>query len=617
MTGIQTYLIQFDRSLSEADREAVGRAGGDLLVYIPNNAWIMRADAANYDVIKNLGFVRWVGLYESQYKVSNEIGSRPFKGLDRVFEQASGRYQLAISLLDGVSYQAAATAAESLGMEILEINADGRSAMILARGNRNQVSSLAEHPDILFIDEASEATPRNDLTRWVIQSNVSNSQPIWDQGLHGEGQIGGLIDGRMYISHDQFRDPVNNTPGPNHRKVLAYLSSNGQGSDSHGTHTAGTFVGDRIPINGQTFRNGMAYAAKLAFRNLGDISSSNLLTRFNEMYGYGARVYSNSWGDDGTRNYTSWSRAIDEFSWNNEEVCVAFAVSNGSQATTPENGKSCLAVGATQQANSQQNHGSGGTGPTLDGRRKPEIYSPGVNIWSALAGTASSWTQMTGTSMACPSISGMSLLVRQYYSEGWLETGKKNVAKGFTPSGALIRSTILNGGVDMTGVSGYPSNREGWGRLLLNNALFFAGETARLLAYDRRNANGMTAGQEDVYYVVVRNASVPLKIVMSFTDYPGTVNASNPVVNDMDLTVVGPTGTTWIGNDFNTSTGESKTGGAVDAKNSTEVVLLKVPAKGIYRIKVKCQTLNNGTKQGYAMTVSGGVNQLKNQIVAP
>lgn len=224
---------------------------------------------------------------------------------------------------------------------------------------------------------------------------------------------------------------------------------------------------------------------------------------------------------------------------------------------------------------------------------------------------------MTGTSMACPSISGGSLLVRQYYTEGWLETGIKNPAKGFNPSGALIRSTIINGGVDMTGVSGYPSNREGWGRLLLNNVLFFAGDAARLLAYDRRNANGMPAGQEDSYYVVVRNSSVPLKIVMTFTDYPGAVNASNPVVNDMNLTVVGPTGTTWLGNDFNTSTGESKTGGAVDAKNSTEVVLLKVPSKGVYKLKVKCQTLNNGTKQGYALTVSGGVLGLKNHVVAP
>ncbi|MBV6457299.1 MAG: hypothetical protein HONBIEJF_00407 [Fimbriimonadaceae bacterium] len=617
LSGPQTYLVQFDRSLNEADRAAVEAVGGELLTYIPEHTWIVRAGAADYKAIKNLEFVRWVGLYEAPYKVSNEIGVRRFKNLDRALEQASGRYELVISVLDGVSEVETASAAHAIGMEILEIDAEGRSILIRAKGNLNQVSQLAEHQDVLFIDEASEVNLRNDLTRWVIQSNVSGQQPIWDKGIHGEGQIGGLIDGRMYMNHDQFRDPVNNTPGPNHRKVVAYLSSNGQGSDSHGTHTAGTFAGDRIPINGQTFRNGMAYAAKLAFRNLSDINGSNLLTRLNELHANGARVHSNSWGDDGTTSYTSWCRAIDEYSWNNEEGCVAFAVTNLSTLKTPENAKSCLAVGASQQANSQQNHGSGGTGPTADGRRKPEIYSPGVNIWSALAGTTSSWTQMTGTSMACPSISGGSLLVRQYYMEGWLETGAKNPAKGFTPSGALIRSTIMNAGVDMTGISGYPSNREGWGRLLLDNALYFAGDAARLLAYDRRNGNGMTAGQEDTYYIAVRNPSVPLKIVMTFTDFPGAVNAGNPVVNDMNLTVVGPTGTTWLGNDFNTSTGESKTGGAVDAKNSTEVVLLKVPAKGLYRVKVKCQTLNNGTKQGYALTVSGGVLALTNQPVAP
>jgi hypothetical protein len=458
---------------------------------------------------------------------------------------------------------------------------------------------------------------RNDITRWVIQSNINNNNAIWSKGIRGENQIGGLIDDRVHMGHDQFRDPVNNNPGPGHRKVVAYLSGNGQGSEAHGTHTAGTFVGDRIPINGQSFRNGMAYAGRIAFRNLANISSTNLLARLEELHSYGARVHSNSWGDDGTTAYTNWCRAIDEYSWNNEEGCVAFAVTNGSSLRTPENAKSCLAVGATQQANSQQNHGSGGQGPTADGRRKPEIYAPGVGIWSAQSGTTSGWVQYTGTSMACPAISGAALLVRQYYTEGWLADGTLKPGQGFTPSGALIRSTIMNGGVDMTGVTGYPSNREGWGRLLLDNVLFFKGDKAKLLAYDRRNANGLTAGQEDTYTIVVRDSSVPLKIVMTFTDYPGAVNASNPVVNDVNLTVVGPTGTTWLGNDFDTSAGQSKTGGSVDTKNSTEVVLLKVPTKGTYRIKVRCATLNNGGKQGYALTISGGVVRLVNVAPSP
>ena len=50
----------------------------------------------------------------------------------------------------------------------------------------------------------------------------------------------------------------------------------------------------------------------------------------------------------------------------------------------------------------------------------------------------------------------------------------------------------MNGGVDMTGLTGYPGPREGWGRLLLENALWFPGDARKLVAFDLRNAVGLT-----------------------------------------------------------------------------------------------------------------------------
>jgi hypothetical protein len=83
-----------------------------------------------------------------------------------------------------------------------------------------------------------------------------------------------------------FRDPVNNTPGPNHRKVVFY---SGSGSDSHGTHTAGTLCGDSQPITGSTFRNGHAYKARFAFSPIP--SSVGLYDALTTHYNVGARTH--------------------------------------------------------------------------------------------------------------------------------------------------------------------------------------------------------------------------------------------------------------------------------------------------------------------------------------
>ncbi len=50
-------------------------------------------------------------------------------------------------------------------------------------------------------------------------------------------------------------------------------------------------------------------------------------------------------------------------------------------------------------------------GPTRDGRQKPEISSPGHNVWAANSSTRVGITRMSGTSMAAPAVTGVVALV--------------------------------------------------------------------------------------------------------------------------------------------------------------------------------------------------------------
>ena len=105
-----------------------------------------------------------------------------------------------------------------------------------------------------------------------------------------------------------------------------------------------------------------------------------------------------------------------------EDDLVCFAVTNMSTLKTPENAKNVLAVGATNQAPNQETIGSGGRGPTADGRRKPEVFLPGIGIISAGTSTCNT-NQLSGTSMACPAVTGCAALVREYYEHGFYPSG--------------------------------------------------------------------------------------------------------------------------------------------------------------------------------------------------
>lgn len=615
LAGEVHRLVQFRGEILPSDFEALRQLGVPVRGFIPENTLVVAVDARRAAALAAWERVRWTGELPLAAKLSAEIGQGPYVDPERAAEAARGIYRLIVSLHEEVPAEGAALAAERLGMQLLRIDPVGPSWLLLVRGTRTQALELARRDDVAFVEEALEPVFRNDTTTWVVQSNQTGFRPIWARGLRGEGQIVGLIDGRLDMNHWQFRDPVNNTPGPNHRKVVAYNTS--QGADSHGTHCAGTIAGDLEPMNGQTTHSGHAPKARLVFNVIPSSTESALYSMLQQHHGQGARVHSNSWGNDSTTSYTAWCRAIDRFSWDFETSLVVFAATNTSTLKTPENAKNVLAVGATQQAPNQGNHSSGGTGPTADGRRKPEIYAPGAGIFSAASGTTTGFRSLSGTSMACPAIAGSAALVRQYFVEGWHVAGVRNPAAGFEPTGALLRAMLMNSTVDMTGVSGYPSNREGWGRLWLDNVLWFRDEDRRTLAWEVRNASGLTAGESREYLFVVRNRQFPLRITMTFTDFPASVNANPARVNNVDLAVYAPNGSVFLGNVIDTATGRSVTGGSPDINNTTEMVILNPPPAGVYRVVVSVPTVNQGSRQGFALVVNGGVEPLRTGVPQP
>jgi hypothetical protein len=593
-------VIQLDGPMTAERRAALEEAGLVIGEYLPPDSFVVSLAGADRGKVNALGFVRWQEAYQPEWKIDPEIGFRAYTTIDRQEEQRVGRASVVVHIFDGEDPQPVADAIAAIpGAQVQLIDQTPGNVTITASMKWNDTVALSDIEEIKYVEDAPENTLRSNANdRWIVQTNVPGLTPLYTAGIRGEGQIIAVQDSALNINHCSFSDPAGNTPGPNHRKVLAYNATNG--SSSHGTHVSGTVAGD----NGDdTDTRGVAYRAKIVYSNYGPQDESTITSRLALHYSQGARVHTNSWGDDGTTAYTGQCRGIDNHTWLNEDSLVLFAVTNTSALKTPENAKNCLAVGATGGAGSQDSFCSGGRGPTIDGRRKPEVFAPGCSTVSSSSSTPCGTQALTGTSMACPAVAGVAILARQYFIDGFYPTGVATPSNTLNPSAALLKAIIINSAVDMTGITGYPSDQEGWGRVLADNALYFPGDARKLWARDVRNAQGMTTGQTSDYGLAVA-AGQDLEIVMAFTDAPAAANAGFAPINDLDLEVIGPGGVLYRGNAF--ASGQSIVGGAKDAINNVEVVRLTAPTAGAYLVRVRAAAVNVGT-QGFALVATGGV----------
>lgn len=584
-SGVDYFLVQVGAPVDEANKAALRARGLELMDYVPNHAWIVRGTAAQVAQCATDGIAVWSSPLHPAYR------------LDPVLFAGTTERRVAVLGFAGIDRATLRAQVVAAGATVLEEHEQIDRWLVLASATPAVVKALAHGHDVQWVEPEGVVTERNDTTSWAVQTGLSGNRRIWTAGLHGEGQVIGHMDGAIATSSCFFFDPVNSI-GPNHRKIV-YSSGSGA-VNSHGTHTAGTSAGDAFPINGSVTARGMAYAAKIAHSNNYSAASwsSLAVTHRNN----GARLHTNSWGNDATTAYDAHCNAIDAFSWTYEDNLVFFAETNLSALKNPENAKNLVAVGNALNGLSYGSKGGGGVGPTADGRRKPDLFAPGTSIVSAATSSCAT-TSMTGTSMACPAATGATALIRQYFVDGFYPSGAPNPADSFTPTGALMKAVLVNTCQDMTGVAAtIPNNTEGWGHIVLDESLHFSGDTGRLWVADVRRANGLTTGTQREFTIDVLSTSRPLEVTLAFTDYAGTINAANPVVDDLSLVVIAPGGAQYLGNVF--AGGWSSLGGVADLKNNVERVAIQLPAIGTWTLRVVGTAVPQGPC-GYGLCATG------------
>lgn len=602
--GGERYILQLDGPLTPLREKTLHDAGVTILDYVPDDAVIVNLKDADPAKAAAIPFVRWQNVVERPWKVDPTLGARQFETAERRELDRRGLTPVLITLFkdaDQSEITAVSTSIAALqGATVHRRASIADNPVIVATIRFDDIPRVDAFPQVQWIEEAPEITERDSSANWIVQSNIPNTNSLWDKGLTGLGQIIGFLDSSLDWQHCALSDV--NPIGPSHRKILAYNWRLAV-TTFHGTHVVGLAVGDDGTPDEL---RGVAYQSKIVFNTTPSFLESDAFERLELHHQQGARIHSNSWGENDISTYTGLVRGVDDFCWKYEDSLVLVAGRNGSPGTPvsrPENAKNVIAVAASGDDPGQDNPCSGPTGPTLDGRRKPDIFAPGCNLISASAGSACNTTAATGTSMATPLVSGTAALMRQYFVDGYYPSGTPS-NPSYTPSSALLRAMIVNSGQDMTYFADYPSDGEGWGRLNAEKVLYFPGDTSRLFVADRRNNAGLTTGLVAEHTFTVTPGSDPLRITLAWTEPPAAAGASVAQVNDLDLEVVSPTATTYLGNVF--SAGESATGGSADHANSIEQVHVLAPAAGVWTVRVKATAINVG-QQGYAIAVTGPV----------
>ena len=633
-------VVQFGHSLTQADKKAVQDTGAKILSYLPDNAYLVCADANTARRLQQLAGVCWVGAMQPGWRVSPDI---PRKAQD---------VRLDVTLFPGENSARVASAFKDRGARVESVADSPRGAVLRVRAKGSAAAAIGAVPGVRWVEPRFEPHPTNDVAR-----TLTNVTYAWSPtGLFGEGQTVAVCDtgldtgatsstlsadfqGRVTAAYGLGRPPLTNDPA------------------GHGTHVAGTVLGNGIlsgsnpsAHNYLTSFAGAAPEARLVMQCIMDSGGGlgglpdDLNNLFDQAYTAGARIHTNSWGANTQGAYNLASKQVDEYVWNHPDMLVVFSAGNDGvdsnsdgvvdlgTINTPSTAKNCIAVGATESQRSTgglQITWSAGSwaskfpadpirsdmisddpggmaafssrGPCADGRTKPDICAPGTNIISCRSHDPSAGTEWGaysqdyaysgGTSMSTPLVAGAAALIRQSLTQ----------KLGQEPSAALVKALCLASAKELTPgqygtgpqleVAPRPNSVEGWGLLDIKQAL---SDEAPLTTQTIDERGGLYTGGQRTYAFSVTNTSIPLHVMLVWMDYPGDPAASQALVNDLDLQVQAPDGTIYNGN------------GALDRVNNVEGVDIPTPAQGDYRVTVSGYNIPEGP-QPFALVAQGGL----------
>ncbi len=648
--GGDYYLVQFVAPVTDGWLRAVRDAGGDVVQYIPHQAFVVSATPQAMQAIERLPMVRWAGVFHPAYKLSPDLmwsiggaSKDPVDGSTHGFGRGgAATYDISV-FRTGDLAGVAAEVLKGQGAVLNEIRLPNNFFNVVrARLQPQQLRAIIGLKDVVAIDPYIAPTREDERAAQVVAGNYTGTTTLNAPGYNPLAQFG--VDGTN-VTVSVVDDGVG-IPGDGGFYVTAANTVNGPlrgaaiGAQGHGHLNASIIAGDApfgvLDPTGYNYGSGVAPKSHIVNIPLlrsgytgseADTCNDTVVTAGpNGVNGF---VTNNSWGNGTNGNaYDSLAAQYDGFvrdasaAGTIDPLVIVFSAGNqgASGLTRPKVAKNLISVAASENVRTELSPAAdhdnlqdiadfSSRGLAADGRVKPDITAPGAGVTGGRSGTDSlfgnidahhRWSE--GTSHAAPNVAGAAALFVNFW---------KNGHAGVNPSPALVKAALINSTTDMTGAlagGARPNGFEGWGLVNLKNIL----NTGIATEYVDQTVQLTAPGQVSTVTGTVSDGAKPFKVTLVWTDPPA---ASDPaLVNNLDLEVtVG--GQTYKGNVL--AAGVSTTGGAFDTKNNIENVFVVsgLTTGGTFSVKVTATALNgdgilgNGdaTDQHFALMVQNGV----------
>ncbi|MDD4614837.1 MAG: S8 family serine peptidase, partial [Caldisericia bacterium] len=452
------FLLQFTGPVKPEWILSLEKQGIEMHSPLQYSAYLVKATRKMMPGIKSLPFVRTMGQVPGFLKVSQDLRKQTTQEAD-IIATTTETFNI-------LRFLEMANVKENEFHFYISFN---KGHLHLFHFPLSKLNLLYTDMDVLFVEEMVENTISNQYAAQVIDVRDASNVNNLPEGNIGEHQVVAVAD--TGLSTGEIGTSMHPNFGTNGDKVVGHYSYNvggdpatadwscfisPLGANTHGTHVAGSVLGDGDSSPGGNYK-GMAPGADIVVQNIATTGNLRAVappafdTLFGDAYTSGARIHTNSWGGSGNTYGTS-SADIDTFMWNNKDFSILFAMGNtGPNAGTMDiqaNSKNCISVGASQNNsggfNSDWMASFSSRGLAGDGRIKPDVVAPGQTIYSSVTtGSQTSpshtWASFQGTSMSTPVAAGALACIREFFTHGSIVTDYRD------PSSALLKAAMVNG----------------------------------------------------------------------------------------------------------------------------------------------------------------------------
>ena len=359
------YLIQFNES-GDGQNTKTLLEQVEVIGFIPDNAFIVRVKSSlTKNQISNYPYVRFVDNFQPAYKLSSEI-LEIYKRNET--DNASLIVPLQITVfknIENVKSQISGFGIDSTDTDNTTLGADVPATKII---------EIAKIDDVIYLEIKPVMKFRNNVAAGIINIYGSGKpNAVRTFGLQGEGQIIGIADSGLDTG-----DTTTLHPDLKAQLLKAFAwgrknSGNWSDLDGHGTHVAGSAVGNGYASGDKI--QGAAPAAKIIFQSLANNTGNepgnlngipnDVSQLFKQVYDENpeARIHSNSWGGTNWVNgalgwqivqeYSQTDQQIDKFMWEHKDMLIIYAAANdGSNGASSlgieDNSKNILLVGGSE-----------------------------------------------------------------------------------------------------------------------------------------------------------------------------------------------------------------------------------------------------------------------------